>query len=159
VTVNGRNIYVGDLLKALSAKSGVALSAGVNDGAANERLSIRVTNRPLRDVLKALWSMVSYYSGEWQWDKTGNEREPKYVLRRPVAAQMLPVRIERMVRMAFVNQTESMIGFSHYAPDQRTRHVEELRKILELDDSSIAKAYVSDRRVWDALGIFERAVN
>ena len=77
VTLSEPRVWLGDLLEKLTAQTGVSLSAGDSgDGAGDPEVTVFVTGTRLKDLMSALWSLVSYRGAEWHWhcSRTSNSR-------------------------------------------------------------------------------------
>jgi hypothetical protein len=118
VILSAPRVYSGELLERLSALTGVSLSAGERDGAADAQLSVFLRDVPLADALDALWSLLSYRDAGWHWEREGEKGGFAYRLIRPLAAQQLAARLEQQLQANFEDEAAIKQAYLGLTPEQ-----------------------------------------
>src|SRR5262249_6762539 len=110
--------WVGDLLEKLTARTGVSLSAGDGDGAGDVEVTVFVTDTRLRDLMSALWSLVSYHGAEWHWSRSGKPGAYRYQLMRPLPAATFAARVLQHSQARFEAEVATLLAAVNAPPDR-----------------------------------------
>lgn len=145
VTVSSTYILLFDLLKELSAQTGVELTADTRDEASGVPLSVFLRKVRLGDALDALWSLNSYKGATWHWERDGKPEAYSYRLLRPLAARDFAERIRGEIQDRFERQADTLIAAAKATPEERKR----MKGKDKADDTMM-----SDDRVLAAIGVF-----
>jgi hypothetical protein len=151
-------IYVGELLEMLSKSSGVALSAGERDGAADVLIMVYWKDIPLADAMNALWSLLSYRDAVWHWQREGRPGQYRYQFQQPRAARQLAERLRKQIQDLFESHAETMLEVAQMTPEERKSRLEELSRSMLQEDNRIAESLLQEDRIWEGLKIFGQAL-
>lgn len=108
VTLDGSSLFLGELAERLTQQTGVSISV-VGEGAADYRLCCAVRDRPLGDVLDALWSLMSYRQAEWHWERRKGVAGYSYCLLRTLPARRLAGELRAQIDEQFIGHYERMM--------------------------------------------------
>lgn len=156
VTLVAPRIYIADLLEKLSAQSHVAITCGLQDGAGDSPVCVRLKEVPLGDALDALWSLVGYQKAEWRWDRNGEKGAYTYHLARPLMAQRFPEYLHEQIQAEFESLCLEMMKAARMTPKERKAFLAEfLPKRLEIDKKEVALwSSPLEDRTWGGIRMF-----
>ena len=125
VTISSEDITFGEVLAELSDQTHMAL--GINNDTSGSGVSVLLDfkDRPVIEVLNALWSVVSYKSSEWAWDRTGKGKETHYMLVKTRGASELFAKVEAFAWVALAKFVETKLRFGKMSPAERRIHIQE----------------------------------
>jgi hypothetical protein len=119
VTIAEPRVCLGDLLEKLAAQTGVSLSAGDRgDDAGDPEVTAFVTGARLRDLMSAVWSLVSHRGAEWHWHREGKPGAYRYQLQRPAPARTFAARFRQHVRERFEGEVATLLAAVNAPPDR-----------------------------------------
>ena len=122
VTTNSAHIFVGELLEQWSKQSGVDLSAGVKDFAADETLTVFIKDMPLKNAMRSLWSLFSYRPGAWTWEREGEAKSGfRYVLHQPFAARQVGAGVREYTQTSYEAEVAASIEAMKLTPEERQK--------------------------------------
>lgn len=101
VTVWHQRIRVGELLQEISSTTHVSITAGDRDGAEDPHVAVFFRDVPLSTALNAVWSLMSYRTALWRWDRYGSAGAYTYRLVVPQNARGLRDRLNAWVQQQF----------------------------------------------------------
>jgi hypothetical protein len=159
VTFVSPRIYVGDLLEALSAQSGVEIIASERDGAADEQIFVHLTGVKLGDALDSLWSLLSYQKATYSWERLGEPGKYRYRLVRTLAAQKLAQRFQNMAQELFEKQAAMLLEATRLEPSERRPLITKMVKEVLAGSDKMIELYLNDERTWEYLNIFSEALS
>lgn len=112
VTIQGARLFVAEVLEAISAQTGVAVTADDRSSAGDARLIAWVKGQPAWKTMSALASLFSHKHAPWQWERSGTAPNWKYRFVQTRSAQGLADRLQHEAQQAFEELTESRIAAS-----------------------------------------------
>lgn len=147
VSVVAKRIYIGELMEQLAAQSGVPITAGEADGAADVEVTVSLRHVPVSQAMNALWSLVSYRGAEWQWVREGDAGNYHYTLAQPDLARALPLTIHKQIQAQFEDQANKLKA-------ALTMTLEQLKEAAKDDPLLDSFAKNEDPRVRPGMTIF-----
>jgi len=133
VTFSADRIYLGELLEALSAKTGVALSMDNNDNFSGILIACDLEQTPLADVMNSLWSLVSSKSGVWEWRADALHAPVRYSLRPTQEAHQEAGRLNKARQEVFEALSELTIRMSALSSEERKAGREKITADMSTD--------------------------
>ena len=133
ITITRPDICLGELLVELSKQTKVDLNMDPDSNGSGVSVLIRFRDNSLREVMNALWSVVSYKNAEWEWDRRGKRGGYTYTLIKTRKSESLSPQIEAMVDKTFEHYVDLTLIFSRLTPAEREARQEELYEALMWD--------------------------
>jgi hypothetical protein len=118
VTLAEPRVWIGELLEKLTARTGVSLSTTDGDGAGDVEVTVFVTDTRLRDLMSALWSLVSYRGAEWHWSRSGKPGAYRYQLMRPPPAATFAARVLQHSQQRFEAEVATLLAAVNAPPER-----------------------------------------
>jgi hypothetical protein len=162
VTFSADRIYLGELLEALSAKTGVTLSMDNTDSFSGILVACDLKQIPLADVMNSLWSLIGSKSGVWEWKADTHQTPTCYSLQPTLNARKLGERLHQAMQASFEAQIELMIQRAFMPPEERKATVDRFAESLDMDDLMHAKQYarvIDLEPMWAVVRLFANALS
>lgn len=118
VSVVAKRIYIGELMEQFAAQSGIPITAGEADGAADVEVTVSLRHVPVSQAMNALWSLVSYQGAKWEWVREGDAGNYHYTLAQPDSARALPLTIQKQIQAQFEAQADKLKAALTMTPEQ-----------------------------------------
>jgi len=158
VTFSADRIYLGELLEALSVKTGVALSMDDTDAFSGTLIACDLKQTPLADVMNSVWSLVGSKSAAWEWRADIRQTPIRYAFRPTLNARSLGERLHQAMRERFEAQAELLTRLASMSPADRQAHAEDLLPFMENEDPHLAgeqlKTALADEDLWTGMRLF-----
>lgn len=162
VTFHADRMYLGELMEALSLQTQVVLTIDDADSFSGVRITCDLKQIPLADVMNALWSLVGFKNGLWEWKSDSKQSPAHYYFHPTQNARNLAERLNREMQEAFEAQAELMIRMASLSPVERQASADKLAASMLLDDTAVAKNYVDPKagldQFWAAIRLFANIV-
>jgi hypothetical protein len=108
VTVTSSSLFLGDLAERLTQQTGVPISLA-GEGAGDYRICCAIKERPLVEVMDAVWSLMSYRAAEWHWERRKGSAGLSYRLMRTLPARRLAQELRGQLDEQFDRHYETMM--------------------------------------------------
>jgi hypothetical protein len=157
LTLQIRSTTVGELLERLAAQTEVPLSAGERDGSADVAVAVFCKETPLYRVLNGLWSLMSYRTGRWAWERSGSKGGYSYRLSQPMAARKLRNTLSGWVQQVFEANAATLLDAVDGSPEQKK---EALKRVYgDITPETDSKYYAfGQERLWTDVQAFKEAL-
>ncbi len=130
ITITRPDICLGELLEQLSAQTKIDFNIDPDSTGSGVRVLVRFRDTSLREIMNALWSVVSYKNAEWAWDRHGTQGSFTYTLIKTRKSESLSPQIEAMINKKFEHYVDLTLMFSRMTPTEREARQEELYEAL-----------------------------
>jgi hypothetical protein len=81
-------------------------------------VTVFVTDTRLRDLMSALWSLVSYRGAEWRWSRSGKPGAYRYQLMRPLPAATFAARVLQHSQERFEAEVATLLAAVNAPPER-----------------------------------------
>ena len=159
VSIVAQRILLGALLDQLTKQTGVDLKIADRDEASGVTLCVFCEQTPLGDVMSALWSLVSYRSALWKWDRSEQKRGFAYELIETRAAKGFPSRLKQQSLEAFQAHAAMMLTQSRLPPQERKKNLDKIADALLQKDTKQAENLLDNSFIWASLSVFDKALS
>lgn len=158
VTLSGDQVYLGELLEMLSAKTNVTLSMDNTDRFSGIVIACDLKQVPLCDVMNALWSLVGSKDGPWEWRAETRQATLHYSLLPTPKAHNLADRLNGALQEAFEAKAETMIRLALMSPEARKANGGKLLAALEPEDTERVRNNIESllerEDIWSGMRLF-----
>ena len=158
ITINGKRLYLTELLHRLSLQTGVNVTISDQDAASGVQITCHCENVPLGDVLDGLYGLVSNRNGEWLWRRGGHPGAFNYVLSEPTYARERTARLRDYAETALENYINVIIEFAEMSPEERQRNKRRLKQAISADDDTLVERLLAGKNRWNAVRLFAATV-
>jgi len=158
ITFSADQVYLGELLEMLSAKTHVTLSMDNTDRFSGIRIACDLKKVPLADVMNSLWSLVGSNTGVWEWRADTRQSPIRYSFRPTLKARNLADRLNAALQEAFEAKTETMIRLAFLSAEARKADGGKLLAALEPEDTERVRNNIArlldTEDIWSGMRLF-----
>ncbi len=119
VTVESPHLYLEELFRLLSSQTKIELHSNVLDDASGVAFAVSFKNKPLVQVLNAIWSAVSYKSSDWEWEREGKPGDYRYRLVQPRTHKFTSNDLQELAQQEFERQLRLLIPATKMSADEK----------------------------------------
>ena len=158
VTFSADRVYLGELLEALSTKTGVVLSMDNTDRFSGTLIACDLNQAPLAEVMNALWSLLGSKDGLWEWKVDARQPQSRYLLRPTPDARLSADRLRRAMQRTFEAKADALMQMAFLSPEARKVGVERYAAAMGMEDPKSARAFLTacldDENMWTSMRLF-----
>jgi hypothetical protein len=158
VSLSVDRIYLGELLEALSAKTGVTLSMDNTDRFSGVLIACDLKQVPLSDVMTSLASLVGSKNGVWEWIADTGQTPVRYSLRPTQAARMEAGRRKQARQDLFEKLADLTVRMNSMSPLERKANQGKITSAMQTDAPEMANTRLvslpANGNFWNGIRLF-----